>query len=277
MIKQGGYWKNRLGKKYNTLQNKKVKRGAILANFRINGLTKGIDIAYQWYNKHPVGYGIDLEKTKEVCEALFPSTIPPDIRPLAVDSPIGNPTLHKLQGLKVTAASLKYAYIANVLSTHIWRFRTKAQQFNVVWEIGSGYGGQARALMLTGKVRSYISQDFPEHIILQQYFLKEYEDKVWWLTPNLSPPEPVDIVICTHAMMEMNKDEIENYFNLVQENLKPGGFFYTVDAMEKCVLDEYPTTPNLKQVWCMPFPDYKIGKIGKQYLYKKVELDNHLP
>jgi hypothetical protein len=268
MVKRGGYWKNRLSKKYKALQN----RGK-LTQFRINGLSRGIDIAYEPYSTHPVGGGgVNRDKTLEVCKLLFPrGIIPNDLAHIAADSELGSPVVHDIRGVKVTVASLKYTYITDLLR----RQGLLASGGKVVWEIGSGYGGQARALLLLdGIVENYISQDFPEHIIIQRYFLREFKDRVWWIGPNISPPEPVDIVVCTYAFMEMSKDEVTNYFDLIRDNLKVGGHLYTIDDMNKMAtsagMSTYPIGAGFEKVWEMPFPDYGIGKVGKQWLFKKV-------
>lgn len=263
MTKPSNYWKGRLSKKDSVLNNKKKKRGAILQRFRINGLTKGIDIAYQWYSQAP--HGIDLPATKKAYKILFPKGISDKLIKIAADSSLGSPTLHKIQGVLVTAASLKYAYIVGVLFEYL-------KSDTVVWEIGSGYGGQARALLLTGKIAKYFSQDFSPHMKIQNYFLKEFNEKVINIDPNTPPPEKVDLIICSHAMMEMNSDEVAHYLALIYDYLKPGGYFYFLDDPAKAVVrnHEYCIDETyLKLIFSKDFPDYQLGKVGIHQLYQR--------
>lgn len=246
------YWLERLSLKEKILS----KNTSALENFRNNGLTRGIDLGYTYTRT------LSPEETASGYEKLFPSGVSPTLKPITEDSPLGNPSRCLINDVPVTLASLRYAYITQTLLSYIGSDA-------VVWEIGSGYGGQARALLKTGRVKSYISQDFPLHIKLQKYFLQEFS-QVTFLKANASPDKPVDLVINCNSFQEMELHEVNNYFSIIHNFLVPAGYFYHCNSNKVLKVNQYPFDQKWRLLLDKAFPRCSSGTgLGKEKLYQR--------
>ena len=144
----------------------------------------------------------------------------------------------------------------------------------VVCEIGGGFGSLARIILKNYDVK-YISIDLPEANLLSSFFLKEhYPNKKFYLYNNyiespvlknldnydifILPPWckfeeslKVDCFINTRSMMEMNKNIIKKYFDLIHTHITQDGFFlninkyeYNLSTKEKICIHDYPYDNN---------------------------------
>jgi hypothetical protein len=122
----------------------------------------------------------------------------------------------------------------------------------IILEIGGGYGGLANKLINNFSQSKFLLIDLPENLLLQYYYLtnlhptkkiyfintkeelntiKNYD--VLLLTPfncsTIIDDIYFDIIIQTRGFGEMNRISVNDYFHLIQKNIKEGGILYLVE------------------------------------------------
>ena len=126
----------------------------------------------------------------------------------------------------------------------------------VICEIGGGYGSLAR-IILNNHDAKYILIDLPETNLLSSFYLKEHfpnkrfylyndylEDPLLKNLDNFDiyilPPWckfekslKIDCFINARSMMEMNKNIINEYFDLIHSHISSDGFFLNINRYEK--------------------------------------------
>jgi len=140
-------------------------------------------------------------------------------------------------------------------------------------EIGAGFGSLSR-IILNNHDAKYIIIDLPEANLQASFYLKEFfPNKKFYLYDNylkdstlknldnhdifILPPWckfeksiKIDFFINTRSMMEMNKEIIKKYFNLIESHISVNGFFLNINRYEKStvgekiLLHEYPYDNN---------------------------------
>ena len=130
----------------------------------------------------------------------------------------------------------------------------------IICEIGGGYGGLIAKIKSNVKEAKVIIFDLPEVNACQSYYLskvfndaiilgyKDFLDKgisvldsdfdflilPGWTAQHL-PKEHVDVFVNIRSMMEMSKENLDFYFDLIQNSLKVGGIFSCFNRYEKKV------------------------------------------
>lgn len=150
----------------------------------------------------------------------------------------------------------------------------------VICEIGGGYGSLARMICSRHKCK-YILIDLPEANLLSGYYLNEYFSNkgkeilyfsdlnrdtlcqndiehfdIIIIPPNIefSQDLSIDLFINTRSMMEMTKNTIQQYFNLIQKNIHHEGYFLNINRYikktvgEKIMISRYPYDKNWKVI-----------------------------
>lgn len=157
------------------------------------------------------------------------------------DSRFGNPKGMEHNEVFVTASSCRAAY-------HAWRIRSMWPGADMepskpvagavmrwmmmpssMLEIGGGYGALVRAIALvvdTPLISVSLADAAPlQHI--QKNFLHETTPLLHTLKSGVG--DRYDLVTNTNSLGEMHVSEVERYLGLIQERLRPGGVFYTVN------------------------------------------------
>ena len=125
----------------------------------------------------------------------------------------------------------------------------------IICEIGGGFGSLAR-IIINNYETKYILMDLPEANLLSSFYLKEhFPKKKFYLYNNyledpllknldnydifILPPWcgfeksiKIDCFINTRSMMEMNKNIIKKYFDLIHTHISSDGFFLNINKYE---------------------------------------------
>ena len=130
----------------------------------------------------------------------------------------------------------------------------------IICEIGGGYGGFVTKIKSNIKGAKIILLDLPEVNACQSYYLSQvfndaiifgYRDYLekgisildtdfdflilpGWVAQQM-PKNIVDVFVNIRSMMEMNKENIDFYFDSIQTSLKVGGIFTCFNRYEKIV------------------------------------------
>lgn len=195
---------------------------------------------------------------------------------------IGNPVVNKFninyKGEKYTinfndhdAGDLYHAWLI-LLQLKIFKKRK-----SIICEIGGGYGGLISKIKSEIKDARVIMLDLPEVNASQTYYLsKVFHDKIilgykdfldkgieilkddfdflilpGWIANQL-PKDSVDAFINIRSMMEMNRANLDFYFQMIQNSLKVDGIFACFNRYQKLVGEienkfiEYPFDDDWK-------------------------------
>ncbi len=130
----------------------------------------------------------------------------------------------------------------------------------IICEIGGGFGGLITKIKSNMKGAKIILLDLPEVNACQSYYLSQvFDDTIifgyrdylkkgisildsdfdflilpGWVAQQL-PKNLVDVFLNIRSMMEMNKENLDFYFDLIQTSLKVGGIFTCFNRYEKPV------------------------------------------
>jgi putative sugar O-methyltransferase len=147
---------------------------------------------------------------------------------------------------------------------------------SIILEIGAGFGSLARIIIKNKNVK-YIIIDLPESNLITNYYLQNHfpnkkifnyldlkkckiEEQIKNFDIFILPPHPeifinkkipFDFAINTRSFMEMNKKNINDYFDLVQKNINNGGYFLNINRYEKSTTgnDLYFYKFNYDNLW----------------------------
>lgn len=162
------------------------------------------------------------------------------------------------------------------------KFILKKNRINLICEIGGGYGWLTRIIKTRYPDIKFVLIDLPELNLISNYYLKSNFQKLNFLNFSsmnsekitkenlqqndfiIAPPFvdisdlSIDLFINRHSMMEMLKQDIKLYFDLIQNNKKKDFFFinqnrYYQDYTFKNYLYKYPYDKN----WAVVFSDPK--------------------
>ena len=156
------------------------------------------------------------------------------------------------KGFDFSYYEIKHFFLLNIL-----RSKINFDNLDTVLEIGGGSGHFSILFKNYHKnIKSFIAIDLPEIIIFNIIFMMHYFPDDTFILPNeinqnsfekksynfsfLTPDQvnfikdnTSDISINTSSFAEMNKDDINNYFNLVQRCTKNGGYFLNHNRVHK--------------------------------------------
>ena len=235
-----------------------------LKNFRNNGLSYGHDDS-NYYDKKKFDYEIDLIIKKTGYNFFFQNI---------KNNNIGNlKNLFNFNNLSIDPGDIHLINFFYELNKYVFN----RVNVNNICEIGGGYGGLAEKIV-SKKNCKYILIDLPETNILSTYYLyKNFPEKKFLvysdiyndeisknevdqndiiiLPPNVNFKEiKIELFINTRSMMEMKMSIINNYFQLINNHISEGGFFFNVNryikfrAGEPIFLKDYPYDQNWKLI-----------------------------
>lgn len=173
------------------------------------------------------------------------------------DSLVGAPRgVVNVAGVPVTRASVEHARMAWAVRRALEAFADPILPIRKVVEIGGGFGGLAWALCRTIRVDEYTFIDHPTVLHVQTKFvggiieelqaIGSYPADGFRFVPSdkyeKEVERPVDVVVNTRSMMEMDRWEIDGYFAWIASVLSPAsGLFYSVNRLEKVTrLNDWP-------------------------------------
>ena len=213
-----------------------------------------------------------------------------------------------------TIKGMKEKWIGS--KTHILSDETIQQYFNLqilegsiknlkgstVCEIGSGTGNLASLLYHHFKTKlflvdlsktlffsfCYLSQVFPDIKILLpnevesgNFDIDQYD--IVMVTPNqisIIPDRSVDLTVNIASMQEMTKNSINAYFDMMDRIIKPKGYFFTSNRVEKLMdeelirFSEYPWRKNTRTVFYELHPLYKLTQLDPCFIRMEQYLQN---
>lgn len=166
---------------------------------------------------------------------------------LLFDSLVGSPPVtFGLAGGQITRASVEHARMAWAIDKALYDWGCEGRP--VVVEIGGGFGGLAWQLCRASAVEKYAFVDHPAVLRVQRHFVDglfeaEAVESQFQMWPDFSfiradeyekhLKGPVDVVVNTRSMMEMDQAEVNRYFGWIASVLSPDGIFYSVNRLEK--------------------------------------------
>jgi putative sugar O-methyltransferase len=261
--------KSKHWEKYNNRKNLFISSN--LKNFRNNKLSEGLDdnyiVAFQQYLLKKI---INDIGNKFLLKNLNKKNI-------------GNKkNTIKYKNLDIDGTQLffiKWLY-------EIKKYISSKHKIQTTLEIGAGFGGLAEKIIRNIKCK-YIIIDLPEANFLSSYYLKKNFPKLKFLLSNqlgnkkyleykhlnkydiiiidpwtnIDPKIKFDLIINTRSMMEMNKEIIYYYFQLIHKHISENGYFFNINRYVKdsvgypIKLIDYPYDKNWKIViskksWC---------------------------
>ena len=177
------------------------------------------------------------------------------------------------------------------LARHLHYFQNifQNEDIPVFLEIGGGYGEFARVLLSNYNIK-LISIDLPESNCLTSYYLSQnFPDKKFFLYDDyckkniLTKSDILDndiLILPNHtrfddditfdfsmnsrSMMEMNRDAILYYFNLVQKHSKVDSLFLNINRYEKSSVGEK-----------IRIAEYPYDNLWQTIISKPFELERH--
>jgi len=162
------------------------------------------------------------------------------------------------------------------------------QNNDYILEIGGGFGSLAR-IILNNKNVKYFLIDLPEANLMSNYYLQNHfpekkifnyinfkkyklEDElnnfdIFILPPNTLNKKNInfDFVINTRSFMEMTKNIISEYFNLIHKKLKQNGYFLNINRYMKDTVGEE-----------IKFEEYPYDDFWNIEISEKSYLQNHI-
>ena len=234
-ISKSKYWENSISSKNQLFNLKDIK------NFRDNFLSKNIDDFY--LNKKE--FNILFIKLKKKCGIRF-------LEKFSEKKNIGN-------AKKIIKYKKKYLTPTDLfLINYIYDIEKKISfnKINNICEIGQGFGLLVSKFL---KIKNFkiILIDLPESNFITSYFLKSLYPKkkiildidlknktldnkifkkgdIFILSPWIKINKiKIDFFINSRSMMEMNKESIQKYFDLIQNTINSNGYFLCVNRYYK--------------------------------------------
>jgi len=159
---------------------------------------------------------------------------------------------------------------------------------SVILEIGGGFGSLAR-IIINDKKCKYFLIDLPEANLMSNYYLQNFfpekkifnysdykdtllEDVIQNYDIFILPPGTLDkqnikfdFIINARSFMEMNKNSIKKYFNLIQHKVNSDGYFLNINRYLKSSVGE-----DIK------FNEYPYDNLWNVEISKKSFLQDHI-
>ena len=200
---------------------------------------------------------------------------------------IGKPVVYEIDIKAKNLKSYKVRYNAHDHDDiyHSWfivnQLKYLEQEHPIICEIGSGYGGLASKIKNNLKKSKIIIFDLPEVNAVQSYYLintfpqhkvfgyqdflkygpkilnKDFDFLIMpgWTANDLLKNREVDAFINVRSMMEMSSTVINDYFVVIQSNLKKNGIFACVNRYMKPVIDQ-SNNSEMSRIADYPFDEY---------------------
>lgn len=208
-----------------------------LENFRNNGGSAGLDggskVGGQIVNDDAERCIVYYHILKEILDPWFLETIWHNEK--------GKPTGPCVDGRILTRSDIQTAYNA-------WRLYPYLEDGMHIVEIGPGFGGLAAMLKRLFDVTIDLV-DLPNQRQIQQYYLEEF-DGISWKEPE--ELKKADVVINIRSMMEMNHGQVEGYFDLIYNVVKPDLFYCVNRYIKRTTLRNYPFKDNWEPLISTP-------------------------
>ena len=226
---------------YNNKRKKKLFLQKKLKDFRKNGLSVGMDDMF--YSKKQ-GLNFYKEIIKD-CGKDF-------VHSMLLKKNYGNPKKYfRIKNLFFTSHELFHIKFVHDLNKKL-----NLKKKDIICEIGPGYGSMISKLikLFDSKV---ILIDLPEANFISHYYLKsQFPKKRFFTSKDIKnqkltkkdllendiiiicpwenlPSVKIDLFINSRSMMEMTKKTINNYFNMIHNLTKVGGYFLCINRYYK--------------------------------------------
>ena len=231
-----------------------------LPNFRNNSLSDGLDDRY------------DFEVQKKIFSDLIKKVGEKFVIENLNSNNIGNSEYYFEHKDKVVDAGQNFHIM---WLYEIEKIINSQKKIRTVCEIGGGYGSLAQKIIKKYNCK-YVSIDLPEANLLSSYYLKSHfpkktfigndqlldntlnkdifeKNEIFILNPwNKLLDIKFDLIINTRSMMEMDKEIIKEYFDLIHKIIDDNGFFLNINRYRKKSVGypihffEYPYDGNWK-------------------------------
>lgn len=201
----GEYWNTKAASK---------SRHHLTPNMRADGLTFSMDRSYGAFRR-----GI-YDKAFEETARHFEEIVDRRFWPYAREHPFGNPPSREWNGVRASLSSLDHAYVLSQIADRLPRG-------GCVVEIGAGFGGLARILIDYDPMMRLTLVDLEPVSRIQEYYLRNVGCRGVRFLDKM-PSRPVDAVISTRTMCELNLKEVDAYLLGIDYALRRDGFFYCV-------------------------------------------------
>ena len=200
---------------------------------------------------------------------------------------IGNPVVYEMNIKAEHSKSYKVRYNVHDHDDiyHSWfivnQLNYLEQEYPIICEIGSGYGGLASKIKNNLKKSKIIIFDLPEVNAVQSYYLlnmfpqqktfgyqdflkygpeildKDFDFLIMpgWTANDLLKNRQVDAFINVRSMMEMSSTNIKEYFGVIQANLRENGLFACINRYMKPVVTQ-SNISEISRIAEYPFDEY---------------------
>lgn len=245
----GEYWARKAANK---------SRRTLTPKMRADGLTHSMDRSYG--AKRSGVYDRSFEDTTR----LFERIVERHFWTYAEEHPFGQPKRKRWRDRQASLSSLDFAYVLSRMADHLPRGGS-------VVEIGAGFGGLARALLAYDPTMSLTLVDLESISCMQRYYLENVMCHGVRFASEI-PVGPVDAVISTRMMCEIDLEEVDKYLLGIDSVLKPGGTFYCVHH-DRCRnnFDQWSIPPGLvlEREGCFPFHSFETERHWRERLWRK--------
>ena len=232
---QSNHWSYQIKKK------KELYKIENLKNFRNNNLSQGLDD--QFYND---------SQTTNLFNTLINEEGENFVYKMLDSQNIGNVNnIHKFKQKIYSSNEIFHIKYLSKINDYL-----KLKNSSLICEIGPGYGCLVSKILKIYNCK-IILIDLPESNFLSAYFLKSlFPEKKFFLTSDIKnnevkqkdildndiiiicpwdnlPNIKFDLFINSRSMMEMNKESIKHYFNMIQSQLNINGYFLCINRYYK--------------------------------------------
>ena len=272
----------------------KISNYASMESFRTNGLSNMLEtglpsqeLEAALKGKHYSNYYNTFEKEELIKRFDQLLTISDgEIINFPFNTLVGNPRHYKYS-FKNKVFYLNFDDLYHVYSSwqikRMHNFLFKDKKPNHILEIGAGYGGLASKLKKLFETSKYIIVDLPEVLLIQNYFLSQFEPNfkiknlldykndtieiekidadiilipftIYEKIKNFS----FDIAINTRSFGEMPKDIMNNYIKWIEKNIAIDGLLYNTNryvftkSADKNKIRDYPYDDFLEPIISQP-------------------------
>jgi len=263
-------WQKMIANNFDSISLDKIE------NFRNNGIGRGHDNSFKMDRSH-ISKKLDLKKNNLLLNKYL------DLLPYQNEN-YGNLKNYILYKNKI----LDYFTIDQLhFFDLIYNNFLIKKKFNYLLEIGSGYGWLSRMILKKFNKIKYFIIDLPETNLLCNYYLKEnfkdlrifnyalldfnvFDDRhienydIFILPPFVEIKKiKFDIIINRNSMMEMEKNEIKKYFDLIHNSSKKNSIFinqnryYTHSSGFRNYFYKYPYDEKWKVIYSKPSIEFR--------------------
>lgn len=246
-----------MGEYWNTKAAIKSRR-PLTPNMRADGLTFSMDRSYGAKRR-----GV-FDSAFEDTASRFEKIVDRQFWRYAREHPFGNPPTREWCGVQAGPSSFDFVYVLSQIADRLPRGGS-------VVEIGAGFGGLARILMEFDPTMSLTLVDLEPVSRIQMYYLHNVGCRGVRFV-RCVPDSPVDMVVSTRALCELDLKEVDAYLVGIDNALRAGGILYCVhhDECRNNFEDwSIPLGWVLERDADFPFRSFKKERYWREKLWRK--------